>query len=117
MTVCELLNILGTLPKGVKLWGVDLSEFGSDRGDYESCFIGQHDKKYVIIDELITFLEEKVVGQKFSGYKGGEFYMDMATEIKLGTYGVSSYPIDGVLVKTEYGEVKYFLKPLRMLTY
>ena len=45
------------------------------------------------VEELISFIINHVIDEKFYGYKGGEYLMDRDTVIHIAEYGYSGEPI------------------------
>jgi hypothetical protein len=102
MTIGEFIKVLEALPKGMIISNVNLSDYGSDRGDYYNFYLGESTNKETNVREIIELLKTKVIGKTFTGYKGGDFVMNENTLIKLGAYSCCGSDIDGVLVEYDY---------------
>lgn len=81
-------------------------EFGSDRGDYYSMYLGysyKKDESYTIktVGELIGLLECAKKQGTMVGYKGGDFDIDDWTSVTMGSYGLSGYDICDTVIKNE----------------
>lgn len=103
MTIRELIGELWLFKDDVVIKNVDLSDYGSDRGDYSCFYIGEREIKKHTVGEIVGFLYS-IDGQSFTGYKGGEFRMTLDTPIRLGGYGCCGSDIEGVFIDYD-GEV------------
>jgi len=97
---------LEVYPKETTIYGVDLDDFGSERGSYDRFYIGMNNESSCTVGGLIIFLETKVIGRVFEGYKGGDFRMDLDTPILISTYGsVGEFIVD---IKKVDGGIKFY---------
>ena len=97
MTIQELIDELWLFKDDAVIKNVDLSDYGSDRGDYSCFYIGEGEIKKHTAKEIVEFLYS-IDGQIFTGYKGGEFLMTLDTPIRLGGYGCCGSDIEGVFI-------------------
>jgi len=65
------------------------SHFSSWRGSYCELSL-DYDKKPITVKELLEKAKE-CNGKEYTGYKGGEFVMDLYTPIHIAAYGSSTY--------------------------
>lgn len=103
MTIRELIEELNLFEDEAIIKNIDLSDYGSDRGDYSCFYIGHSNTNKHTVGELRDFLYG-IDGQTFNGYKGGEFTMTLDTPIRLGMYRCCGYDIEGMFIN-EDGEV------------
>lgn len=95
MNIKKLTNVLNMYSRNVVIFGVDLEDYGSERGSYDRFYIGKNKYSTCTVGELIDFFSDKVIGKTFEGYKGGDFYMDWDTSILLSTYrNVGEFIVD-----------------------
>lgn len=112
MNIGNFLRCLKTFSDDVIIENADISEFGSDRGDYRDFYIRDGNNCRTTVREIIDLIENEVIGEYFIGYKGGEFTMDESSQIKLGNYGCCGNEIDGFVVSYDYlkGVIVYIKK-------
>lgn len=87
MTIEKLLERLDKYEDNKIIKGVDLSDYGSERGMYYRCYVGLNKECECTVGELTDLIKNKIVGHTFEGYKGGEYNMDLNTPILLSSYG------------------------------
>lgn len=87
MKIGQLLEKLAMYPDKTVIKGVSLSDYGSERGSYDRCYIGLYKESECTVGELKRLILNKIVGKTFYGYKGGEFTMHSHTPILLSRYG------------------------------
>ncbi len=66
--------------------GTPVGDGNSYRGYYEDFALRDGDKDSTVA-ELLTYMREKVLGQEFYGYKGGDFIMGEDTPLWRASYG------------------------------
>jgi len=71
MNIENFLRCLKTFSDDTIVENADISDFGSDRGDYNDFYIGYGDNCKTTVKEIIDLIENKVIGEYFTGYKGG----------------------------------------------
>lgn len=66
-------------------WPVDISSW---RGSYSELAVEYGGDKHLAVSEFLYVLKE-AIGQKYEGYKGGEFLMGKNTPLWVANYGRS----------------------------
>ena len=98
MTLGRFIEILEQLPDDMKIDGLHSPH--SYRGYYCDLAFERCERKTV--RETIQMLRE-CLGEKFEGYKGGDFYMTKNTPIWIAQYGICGERIINIALKT--GEI------------
>ena len=104
MTIKEFLETLRNLPEYVMIKGVNVSNSGSDRGDYYNFCLGKGSNE-VSVKDLIKYIKSNVINKEFIGYKGGTFIMHEDTTITYGYSDYGGYEIDGILIDNEGAKI------------
>lgn len=110
MTIGDVLETLYHLRDDlgvVDVLGIEAGG-GSYRGYYHEFYL-QKALSGVSISELITFLNTRVLGERFEGYKGGEYLMEYDTLVYIASYGclgdkLIGFRVDGNLAYPELEE-------------
>jgi len=106
MDINTLTNMLEKYDPNTTIFGVDLEDYGSERGSYDRFYIGMNKECSCTTGGLIAFFKSRVIGQTYEGYKGGDFYMDWDTAILLATYGsVGEFILD---IKKVEGGIEFY---------
>lgn len=77
----------------------------SYRGYYD-CFSVEPAECYVSVQEMIGVLEE-AIGETFTGYKGGEFTMDVDTPVFYAHYGNTGPEITRGFLKAMFTDPEF----------
>lgn len=101
MTLGKLIAILSGLPKETKIDKICSPH--SYRGYYSDLSFekGEGDQT---VGELLSILQSECLGKEFTGYKGGEFFMDEHTPLWIANYGCTGDKI----MELKEGEVLSF---------
>lgn len=94
LTIGELVDLLIELDQSLEVVGV-MAEGDSYRGSYDFFYLEKHEYSErnpdpATVGDLVNYLQDDVLGQVFTGYKGGDYTMHVDTPIFLSTYGTSS---------------------------
>ena len=100
MNVKEVLKILNEYPKD-KYVSLGFGSPHSYRGYYDRLAV--EPKSNVTVQEMINTLRS-AVGKYFTGWKGGEFYMDDETTLYLAFVGNCGYEIGEGTLREMLGE-------------
>lgn len=84
MTLGTLISELENRPMSQQIESI--GEPHSYRGYYEDLAF-EKNGGLITVAELLEILNTRCIGQTFTGYKGGDFYMDANTPIWIAGYG------------------------------
>lgn len=93
MTLGQLLNTLNNL-KGSNL-KISAGEIISYRGSYENMCFDTYSEKELSVVELLDYIESNI-GKKVTGYKGGEFVIELESDIFVAGYGLTGGLIESI---------------------
>lgn len=98
MTLSEIIDTLSLLPRTLPFEGVELNG-DSYRGDYcEFALEPSGIESTTTVGGLLNYLEGKVLGMTFEGYKGGEYTMYMDTEVYIAPSGCTGYATKAIVL-------------------
>ena len=90
-----LIDELEKLPKN-KVVDDGFGEAMSWRGSY--CELAFEPKKKAKVSDMLT-IAKNANGSSFEGYKGGEFVMNLNSEVYIASYGFNGEPINSANIK------------------
>lgn len=93
MTLGRLISELEKLPQDDKIEA--LGEPHSYRGYYSDLAFGKNSAE-TTVGELLVMLKTECLGKTFTGYKGGEFFMDEHTPLWIARYGSTGLKMMGI---------------------
>lgn len=102
MTLGRLISELENQPMSQQIESI--GEPHSYRGYYDDLAFEKVDGTTTVAI-LLTLLKTECLGQTFTGYKGGDFYMDSDTPVWISEYGSTGVKIMSI----EDGETLTFL--------
>ena len=93
MTLGRFITELEGLPKDKQI--ENICEPHSYRGYYSDLSLEKHDGTRTV-GSLLEELKTNCLGETFTGYKGGDFYMDEHTPIWIAEYGSTGFKLMGI---------------------
>jgi hypothetical protein len=92
LTLGELINVLNNMPADTPV--ANLRKPGSYRGYYEDLYFERHEGTRPASELLADC--KAIMGQMFTGYKGGEFMMGAVTPLWVASYGTTGQKLIAV---------------------